>query len=130
AVTVSAEGVAAEAQVVMDIAGQAQLRLTGRDGVVSARAEAGNQTSVPLVVTNEGTAPAEAIELSGTAPSGWKVEFEPKEIAGIPPRERAEVQMLLTPAAKALAGDYMTTVRANSRGESASTDFRVAVSTS
>jgi len=130
AVTVSAEGVAAEAQVVMDIAGQAQLRLTGRDGVVSARAEAGNQTSVPLVVTNDGTAPAEAIELSGTAPSGWKVEFEPKEIAGIPPRERAEVQMLLTPAAKALAGDYMTTVRANSRGESASTDFRVAVSTS
>lgn len=129
-VTASADGVSAEARVVLDIAGQAQLRLTGRDGVVSARAEAGNQTSVPLVVSNEGTAPAEAIELSGTAPSGWKIEFEPKEIARIAPRERAEVQLLLTPAAKALAGDYMTTVRANSRGESVSTDFRVAVSTS
>lgn len=129
-VTVSAEDASAEAQVVMDIAGQPQLRLTGRDGVVSARAEAGNETSIPLVVTNEGTAPAEAVELSGTAPTGWKIEFEPKEILQIEPRQRAEVQLRLTPAAKALAGDYMTTVRASARGESASTDFRIAVSTS
>jgi uncharacterized membrane protein len=130
AVTVSADGVSANAQVVMDIAGQPQLRLTGRDGVVSARAEAGNQTSIPLVVSNDGTAPADAIELSGTAPSGWKVEFEPKAIERIAPGQRAEAQLLLTPNPKALAGDYMTSLRASARSESASTDFRVAVATS
>jgi uncharacterized membrane protein len=129
-VTVSAEGVSADAQVVMEIVGQAQLRLTGRDGVVSARAEAGNQTSIPLVVLNEGSAPAEGIELSGTAPSGWKVEFEPKQIERVAPGQRAEAQLLLTPSAKALAGDYMTTLRASARGDSASSDFRVAVATS
>jgi uncharacterized membrane protein len=129
-VTVSAEGVSADAQVVMEIVGQPQIKLTGRDGVVSARAEAGNQTSIPIVVSNEGSAPAEGIELAGTAPSGWKVEFDPKQIERIAPGQRAEAQLLLTPSAKALAGDYMTSLRASSRGESASSDFRIAVSTS
>ena len=130
AVTVSAEGVSADAQVVMEIVGQPQLKLTGRDGIVSARAEAGNQTSIPIVVSNEGSAPAEGIELAGTAPSGWKVEFDPKQIERIAPGQRAEAQLLLTPSAKALAGDYMTSLRASSRGDSASSDFRVAVATS
>jgi uncharacterized membrane protein len=97
---------------------------------VSARAEAGNQASIPIVVSNEGTAPAQAIELTGTAPSGWKVEFEPKQIEQIAPGQRAEAQLLLTPSAKALAGDYMTSLRASARSESASSDFRIAVATS
>ena len=80
--------------------------------------------------TNTGTAPAEQIELSGTAPSGWKVEFEPKTIDRIAPNENKEVQALVTPTAKAVAGDYVTTVRAAARGESASQTFRVAVATS
>ena len=40
------------------------------------------------------------------------------------------MQALVTPAAKAVAGDYVTTVRAAARGESASQSFRVAVTTS
>lgn len=130
AVTVSSEGARAGTKVTMEVAGQPTLRLAGRDGVVSARAEAGIQTSIPVVVANEGTAAAQAIELSGTAPTGWTVEFEPKEIARIEPGQRAEAQVLLTPSPKSLAGDYMTTLRASSRGESVSSDFRIAVSTS
>ena len=120
----------ASTKVTMEIAGQPTLRLAGRDGVVSARAEAGIQTSIPIVIANEGTAAAQAIELSGTAPTGWTIEFEPKEIARIEPGQRAEAQVLLTPSPKSLAGDYMTTLRASSRGESVSSDFRIAVSTS
>ncbi len=130
AVTVSSEGARASTKVTMEIAGQPTLRLAGRDGVVSARAEAGIQTSIPIVIANEGTAAAQAIELSGTAPTGWTIEFEPKEIARIEPGQRAEAQVLLTPSPKSLAGDYMTTLRASSRGESVSSDFRIAVSTS
>lgn len=130
AVTVSAEDAKAASKVSLEIVGQPSLSLSGRDGVVSARAEAGNQTSVPIIISNSGTAAAEAIDLSATGPSGWTLEFEPKEIARVEPGQRAEAQLRLTPSAKALAGDYMTTVRASARGESASTDFRVAVSTS
>jgi hypothetical protein len=59
AVTVSAEDARASSKVTLEIAGQPQLRLSGRDGLVSARAEAGNQTSIPIVVSNEGSAAAE-----------------------------------------------------------------------
>jgi uncharacterized membrane protein len=129
-VTVTAEDTSAQTEVALDIVGQPQLRVSGRDGLVSARAEAGVQSSVPVIVTNIGSAPAEDIELSSSAPNGWKVEFDPKTIDRLAPGARKEVTAQVTPVSKALAGDYMTTVRANSRSENASTDFRVTVSTS
>ena len=96
----------------LDITGQPKLDITGREGLLSTRASAGVETSVPILVTNTGTAPAEDIELSGSAPSGWKVTFEPKTIDRIAPNENKEVQALITPTAKAIAGDYVATLRA------------------
>ena len=46
------------------------------------------------------------------------------------PNENKEVQALVTPSDKAVAGDYVTTLRASARGESASQTFRIAVTTS
>ena len=83
-----------------------------------------------MVLTNSGTAAADQVELSGSAPSGWKITFEPKTIDRIAPNENKDVQALITPPAKAIAGDYVTTMRANARGESSSQTFRVAVATS
>lgn len=129
-VTVSAEGASAKTDLALEVVGQPQMQIAGRDGLVSARAEAGTQSNVPVVVTNIGSAPADSIELSASAPSGWKVEFEPKTIERIAPGQEQEVQARITPTVKSLAGDYMATVRATSRGESASTQFRVTVTTS
>lgn len=129
-VTVSSEGVSAKTEVSLEIVGQPRLTLSGRDGLVSARAEAGQQASIPIVVTNTGSAPADAVELASTAPSGWKIEFEPKTIDKIDPNKDAEVTARVTPTEKSLAGDYMATLRASSRGETASTQFRVTVTTS
>ena len=110
--------------------GEPQLTVSGRDGLLSARAVAAQQSSIPVVVTNTGSAPAENIELASTAPTGWKVTFEPATIDRLVPGKDAEVQALVTPGDKSLAGDYMTTVRATSRGESASGQFRITVATS
>jgi uncharacterized membrane protein len=129
-VNVSAEDARAQAEVALDVAGQPRLRVAGRDGLMSARAEAGTQASIPVVVTNEGSAPADSIELSGTAPSGWKVEFQPKTIEAIAPGQRAEAQALVTPSPKAIAGDYVANLRASAQGEQATGDFRVTVATS
>jgi uncharacterized membrane protein len=114
----------------LDVVGQPRLTIAGSDGLVSARAEAGKQTTVPVVITNDGSAPADNIDLSGSAPNGWKVEFDRKTIERIAPGQNAEVNALLTPTDKSLAGDYMATIRAASRGETASTQFRVTVATS
>ena len=129
-VTVKAEDASAKADLALDVVGQPQLQVAGRDGLLSARAVAAQQSSVPVVVTNSGTAPAENVTLSASAPTGWKVTFEPKEIERLVPGKEAEVQALITPSEKSLAGDYMVSVRANSRGESASSQFRITVATS
>ena len=114
----------------LEITGQPRLSMAGRDGVLSARAEAGKESSIPIVVNNTGTAPADEIELTSTAPSGWKIAFEPKTIDRIAPGQNKEVQARITPPEKAIAGDYAPTFNVASRGETASTQFRVAVSTS
>ena len=127
---VSAEDASATSDLVVDITGQPKIDISGREGLLSARASAGEETSIPVILTNTGTAPAEQVELSGSAPTGWKIEFEPKTVDRIAPNENKEVQALITPTAKAIAGDYVTTVRAAARGESSSQTFRVAVTTS
>ena len=127
---VTADDATATSDLSVDITGQPKIDIAGREGVLSAKASAGQEASIPVILTNSGTAPAEQIELSGTVPTGWKVSFEPKTVDRIAPNENKEVQALVTPAPKAVAGDYVTTVRAAARGESASQSFRVAVTTS
>jgi uncharacterized membrane protein len=130
AMRATAEDANVKADLALEITGQPRLEMSGRDGRVSANAEAGTETSIPIVVANTGTAPADQIELAGTAPNGWKITFEPKQIDRIAPNAQQEVQALITPIQKAIAGDYQTTLRATSRGESASSNFRITVVTS
>jgi uncharacterized membrane protein len=130
AVTVNAEDASAKVDLALDVVGQPQLQVAGRDGLLSARAVAAQQSSIPVVVTNSGTAPAENVTLNASGPTGWKISFEPATIERLVPGKDAEVQALVTPSDKSLAGDYMVSVRANSRGESASSQFRITVATS
>ena len=127
---VAAEDASATTDLEMTITGQPRLDISGREGLVSTRASAGKETSVPVVITNTGTAPADDIQLTGSAPSGWKITFDPKTVDRIAPNDSKEVQALITPTDKAIAGDYVSTIRASARGESASTNFRVTVTTS
>jgi uncharacterized membrane protein len=129
-VKVAAEDATASANLKVDVTGAPKLSLSGREGVLSARATAGKEASIPIAVTNTGTAPAEQVKLSGTAPNGWKITFQPETIARIAPNQHKEVQALLTPPAKAIAGDYVTSLTASGRGNSGSANFRVTVTTS
>lgn len=129
-VHVAAEDARANAEVALDITGEPKLTLAGREGLLSARATAGKEASIPVVVTNTGTAPAENVTLSGNAPSGWKVTFEPKTVDRIAPNEHKEVQALISPPSKAIAGDYVTNLTAAARGETGNANFRVTVTTS
>jgi uncharacterized membrane protein len=131
---VTARVVAEDANVTTDLGlevnGQPKIDLAGREGVLSAKATAGLETAIAIVLTNTGDAVAEDITLSGTAPSGWKVTFDPKSVDKLAPSDTKEVQAMITPPEKAIAGDYVTTLRANWRGDSAQASFRVGVATS
>ncbi|HTQ82052.1 MAG TPA: NEW3 domain-containing protein [Pseudolabrys sp.] len=129
-VHVAAEDAKASTQVSLDITGEPKLTMSGREGLLSARATAGLETSVPIIVTNTGTAPAENIALSASAPEGWKITFDPKTIDRIAPNQHKEVQAHISPPANAIAGDYVTTFSGASRGETGTANFRVTVATS
>ena len=129
-VKVASEGATAELRLTLQVTGQGKLALSTKDGRLSGEAEVGKAAAYTLVVTNDGTAPIEEVEMSGTVPANWKVEFSPKTIASVAPNEKKEVQVLVTPADKAISGDYVASFRASGRGESASADFRITVTTS
>jgi len=128
-VHVAADGAKADTRVALDITGEPKLAISGRQGLLSAHATAGRASTIPVVVANTGTAPAENVTLSGNAPDGWKVEFNPKTVARIAPNEKKEVQAVLTPSDKAIAGDYVTGITASAKGETGSANFRVTVTT-
>jgi uncharacterized membrane protein len=130
-VQVSAEDATADVTMAMQITGQSQLKLTGQDGRLSTNAVAGTATPVALTLSNDGSAAAQEIALSSSPPSDWKVTFQPDKVAQLDPGQKIDVEALLTPSTKAVAGDYMTTFRANGSGsDSSAADIRVTVSTS
>jgi len=129
-VRVASEGATAELRVTLQISGQGRLALGTKDGRLSGEAEVGKSSTYTVVVSNDGTAAIDEVEMSGTVPANWKVEFNPKTIASIAPNEKKDVQVVVTPGDKAIAGDYVASFRASGRGESASADFRITVTTS
>jgi uncharacterized membrane protein len=82
------------------------------------------------LVRNSGTEPARNLSLNASPPSGWKVAFEPKSIDVLSAGEEREVTALITPADKAINGDYIVNVRLSGDGISESATYRVTVLTS
>src|SRR2546430_10582795 len=74
---VSAEDATVTSELVLDITGQPKIDIAGREGVLIAKASAGQETSIPVILTYSRTAPAEQIELPGRCPPGRKVNIEP-----------------------------------------------------
>jgi len=60
----------AKTQLTLEVVGQPRLTIAGSDGLVSARAEAGKQGTVPVVISNDGTAAADNIVLVHDAAKG------------------------------------------------------------
>lgn len=129
-VTFNGDKASASARLTMDVSGQPQITLTGQGERLSGEAYAGEERNVQLILRNNGTAPARGVSVASTPPSGWKIEFSPKEIAEIPAGEEKQVTAMLTPPAKAINGDYMLTLRASGDGISESVSYRVTVLTS
>lgn len=122
---------AAEIPLSITVVGRPRLSVTGEGGRLSGEAFAGTQSPLTLLVRNRGSAVARDIRFDATVPDGWKTRFDPKTVSALPPGRVQTVKLLLTPAAKAIAGDYQTTIRANgSQDVSDAADFRITVMTS
>ncbi len=122
-------GASASVQLVAEVTGRPELRVTAPEGRLSGRAYAGSSEPLRVIVRNEGSAPARNVSLSASPPSGWEVKFEPERIDEIPPRQEREVTARIRPSPRAISGDYMVTITASGNEGSASADFRITVLT-
>ncbi len=132
-IAVLAQGgeVQARLNLTAEVTGKSELNLTTPDGRLSANAHAGEETPLKLLLQNTGTAPAYNIKLSASQPAGWTVKFEPEEVAELGANQQVEVTVKMQPASKAIAGDYMVTIRARpDQGTTESAEFRITVLTS
>ncbi len=105
----------------LDINPQQQLNTT---------ATAGQAKTVQIVLANTGSAPVQNISLAANGlPNGWTMTFSPDKVDSIDPGTLRQVQATLTPAPKAIAGDYSVTLAATSTQASVNKDFRITVET-
>lgn len=129
-VAAAAGDINADTSLLLDVTGRPSVSLTGPGGRLSGDATAGQERTFNFSLSNSGSAPARDVALSASPPSGWKVTFNPEKVPEIAPGDEAKVAVSMTPADKAIAGDYMVSVRANGGGASDSANFRVTVRTS
>jgi uncharacterized membrane protein len=127
----SGDGASAQLNLAATITGQPRLSLVGDDGRLSGSATAGESTTFNLVLHNSGSEAAQGIDLSASPPAGWKIAFDPKAIPALAAGASQPVQAVVSPAAKAIAGDYQATFRASGKpAASASAEYRITVETS
>jgi uncharacterized membrane protein len=128
-VIATADGDRAEVPLSITIVGKRRIGLTTLSGQLNTRATIGKETTLDLVVVNTGSAPLRNIQFSSSEPSGWEVTFEPEQIDELAVDQEMEVKAIIKPSPKALAGDYMLTLRAFTPETSDSKDIRVTVET-
>ncbi|CAM3390406.1 MULTISPECIES: COG1470 family protein [Paenibacillus] len=109
------------------ITGSYGLELTTPTGLLSTSVSAGGSKTVELQVKNTGTADLSDINLSSEAPVDWEVTFNPKTIENLPAGQSTTVEAKLTASDKAIAGDYVTNMKASAAEASSDAQFRVSV---
>jgi uncharacterized membrane protein len=127
---VASGGRTAEAQLTVQITGRVKMSLTTTDGRLNANATAGSSSDLTVVVSNDGTSPLGAVNLTATAPSGWEVTFEPATIDSVAANQTGTAVAHIKPSGDAVAGDYQITIKGANDQANASMDIRVTVEAS
>lgn len=115
----------AETRLHVVLTGTYKLDAATPTGRLSLDAVVGKPVTLALLVKNTGTAVNRNIKLSSFAPENWKVEFKPDTIQALEPGGVDQVQVKVTPAARALVGDYSVALTADGEKASKTVEMRV-----
>ncbi|HEY7737306.1 MAG TPA: NEW3 domain-containing protein [Candidatus Limnocylindrales bacterium] len=131
-VVATAGGKTINNQVGVRITGSYSIVVGTPDDRLSTRGEAGSTIVLPMTISNSGTAPITNLQMEGTGPTDWTVDFDQDGlIASIAPGADAQINARIHPSDKAIAGDYQVTVTANAADQAnESQTIRVTVETS
>lgn len=114
----------------VDITGSYTLSLSTPNQLLSGHGPSGSATEQTFTITNTGTAPVTAVQLTVTPPTKWKVTFSPETVDTIAAGASATVTASIVPSGDAIAGDYSLTFNAKAKEASDTADFRFTVETS
>ena len=127
--TTSGGGKDASIDLAATITGTYTLTLSTPDQVLSTTANAGSTKDFGLSLSNTGSAPVTGVTFSSSTPTGWKVEFDPTDVAQVAPGTPVTVNAKITPSPDAIAGDYELTMTAKGAESSDDVTIRVRVET-
>jgi uncharacterized membrane protein len=77
-------------------------------------ATAGKDNSFSIELVNISTAAVDKINFSSTKPSGWTIDFNPKELDSLAALDSKTVEVNIKPPPETIAGDYVITLQASS----------------
>ncbi len=106
------------------------INLTTKTGILSTDITAGKDNHYKLKLINNSSTSVENISLTSNEPEGWQVDFDSKEIETIEAGEEKEIDVIINPPEKTIAGDYMMTFKASSENSEDEVELRVTVETS
>ena len=112
------------------IRGRGEVLASTDTGRLNVEATAGETASAKMRLTNFGTADLVDITLLADAPQGWEVAFDPSTSPPLPVNNQIDIPLTILPAADAIPGDYLITLRANHPDTSDSVELRVTVAQS
>ncbi len=104
--------------------------LTG--GRLNIKAKTGNESYLPISITNIGTGTLDTVTLSSSKPEGWSVTFTPEKIENLSPGTSQEIEVSIKPPKKTISGDYIVNLQFSGEPSSHTPDLgiRVTVETS
>ncbi|MFH1775740.1 MAG: NEW3 domain-containing protein [Chloroflexota bacterium] len=104
--------------------------LTTETERLSTDLQAGKETHLGIRVINTGSGTLEKLSLSALEPEGWRVTFSPDKVDSLAPTFSQEIDMVIEPPSKTIAGDYEITVEAETVRVYKRMNLRVTVLTS
>ena len=106
-----------------------EMLLSTETGRLNTEVTAGKDNHVSILIVNTGTAAIDNISFSSSKPGGWNITFNPAKVESLEPGLIQEVDVVINPPEKTIAGDYAVTLRAESKRLYEKLEFRVTVLT-
>ena len=117
----------AAAAIKVKLTGTPKLTLGTPTGRLNAKATAGDESRVKLVLVNNGTAGLDNIQFISDAPEDWEFSFDPKTVSRLEPTELVEITASVVPPSKIIPGDYRVEIFATSIGAQTDASLRITV---
>jgi uncharacterized membrane protein len=127
---VTAGNATADIDLQVVLTGTYKLEAGTPDGLLSLNASPGKTANMSVYIKNTGSAPNQNISFMSFKPENWKVEFVPENIDMLEPGDLKQVEVKITPADKALVGDYSVGVQVQGEKASKTLEFRTTVKAS